>query len=71
MNKADWLTGLTAAVGVIGLKFGLRWADAVAALLIALDVVGDGYRHTGAATCDLTGEVPRSVDDKKFEPLVG
>lgn len=71
MNKADWLTGFAAAVGVIGIGFGLWWADAVAAPLIALDVVRDGYHHTGAAIRDLTGEMPRSVDDKEFEPLVG
>jgi hypothetical protein len=38
MNKADWLTGLAAAVGVVGIGFGWWWADAAAALFIAADV---------------------------------
>lgn len=69
MNKADWMTGLAAAVGVIGIGFGWWWADAAAAIVIALDVLHDGYHHTGAAIRDLTDEVPRTVDDKEVEPL--
>lgn len=71
MNKADWMTGLAAAIGVIGIGFGLWWADAVAAIFISLDVLHDGYRHTGAAIRDLIDEVPRSVDDEEIDPLAG
>ena len=69
MNKADWMTGLAAIVGVIGIGFGLWWADAVAALFISVDVLHDGYRHTTAGIRDLMDEVPRTVDDKEFDPL--
>ncbi len=69
MNKADWMTGAAAAVGVIGIGFGLWWADAVAAILIALDVLHDGYRHTTAAIRDLIDEVPRTVDDEELDHL--
>ncbi|WP_372624639.1 cation transporter [Falsiroseomonas sp.] len=69
MNKADWMTGLAAAAGVVGIGFGLWWADAAAAILIALDVLHDGFRHTTAAVRDLVDEVPRTVDDKEFDPL--
>ncbi|MGE3180302.1 MAG: cation transporter, partial [Phycisphaerae bacterium] len=34
MNKADWLTGLAAIGGILGIGYGLWWADAVAALII-------------------------------------
>jgi divalent metal cation (Fe/Co/Zn/Cd) transporter len=69
MNKADWLTGMAAAAGILGIGFGLWWADAAAALLIAADVLHDGWRHTMAAVRDLVDEVPRSVDDREFDPL--
>ncbi|HEV7251939.1 MAG TPA: cation transporter [Mesorhizobium sp.] len=69
MNKADWLAGLAAAVGVVGIGFGLWWADAAAALVIAADVLHDGYHHTTAAVRDLMDETPRSVDDKELDPL--
>lgn len=71
MNKADWLTGLAAAVGVLGIGFGWWWADAVAALFISIDVLHDGYRHTTAAIRDLIDEVPRTVDDKELDPVPG
>ncbi len=69
MNKADWMTGLAAVVGVIGIGFGFWWADAVAALLIALDVLHDGFEHTRAAIHDLMDRVPRTIDDKETDPI--
>lgn len=69
MNKADWLTGTAAAIGVLGIGLGWWWADAVAALFIATDVLHDGYRHTAAAIRDLIDEVPRTVDDEELDPL--
>ena len=70
MNKADWMTGLAAVVGVLGIGLGWWWADAAAAILIALDVLHDGVKHTGAAIRDLSDEMPRAVDDSKFDPLI-
>ena len=70
MNKADWMTGLAAVAGILGIGMGWWWADAVAAIVIALDVLHDGVKHTGAAIRDLSDEMPRTVDDKEFEPLI-
>ena len=44
--------------------------DAVAAILISLDVLHDGVKHTGAAIRDLSDEMPRTIDDKDFDPLI-
>jgi cation diffusion facilitator family transporter len=71
MNKADWMTGLAAAIGVLGIGLGWWWADAVAAIFIALDVLHDGYRHTMAAVRDLIDKAPRTVDDEGIDPLPG
>lgn len=57
MQQADWLTAAAAIVGIIGIGFGLWWADAVAALFISLDVLHDGWRHTRGAVRDLTDHV--------------
>ena len=70
MNKADWMTGVAAVVGILGIGMGWWWADAVAAILIALDVLHDGVSHTSAAIRDITGETPRTVDDADPDPLV-
>lgn len=70
MNKADWLTGLAGIVGILGIGLGWWWADAVAAMVIAADVLLDGYRHTKAAIHDLMDEMPKTVDDSEYEPLI-
>lgn len=69
MNKADWTTGVAAVVGILGIGFGLWWADSAAAIVIAIDVLHDGARHTMAAVRDLMDETPRGIDDKHFDPL--
>ena len=69
MNKADWLTAFAAIVGVLGIGFGLWWADAVAAGVISLDILHDGYTHLRAVVADLMGSRPTTVDEKQVEPL--
>ena len=69
MNKADWMTGVAAIGGILGIGLGWWWADAAAAILIALDVLHDGVKHTGAAIRDLSDEMPRKMDDSAFDPL--
>ncbi len=65
MQKADWMTGLAAIVGILGVGFGLWWADAVAALVIAADIVRDGFRAAGAAVAELADGMPRGLGTQK------
>jgi divalent metal cation (Fe/Co/Zn/Cd) transporter len=69
MNRADWMTAGAAAIGVIGIGFGLWWADAVAASFIALDIVRDGARNIRRATYDLMDARPTHYDGKGPHPL--
>jgi cation diffusion facilitator family transporter len=70
MNKADWMTVSAAIVGVIGIGFGLWWADAVAALFISLDIVHDGWKNVRAAVHDLMDARPRRHDAREYHPIV-
>ena len=70
MNKADWLTGAAAIVGILGIGFGLWWADAAAAILIGIDVAHDGIKHSTDAVNDLMDTIPTSVDHERTEPVV-
>ncbi len=70
MNKADWMTAVAAIVGVVGIGFGLWWADAAAAAIISLDIVRDGYSNLKQAVFDLMNQVPKTVDEKKPDPLI-
>jgi cation diffusion facilitator family transporter len=69
MNKADWLTAGAAMVGVVGIGFGLWWADAVAAALISLDITHDGFSNLRRAVVDLMDQTPTTVNADSTDPL--
>ena len=70
MNKADWMTAGSAIVGVVGIGFGLWWADAVAALFISANIVHDGWNNVRAAVHDLMDARPRRHDAREYHPIV-
>ncbi|WP_210465936.1 cation transporter [Rufibacter roseolus] len=70
MNKADWMTGAAAIPGIIGIGMGWWWADSVAALLISLDIIKDGYTNLKQAVFDLMDQIPKTVDDQETDPLL-
>jgi len=69
MNKADWLTAVAAMVGVIGIGLGLWWLDALAAILISLDITHDGVKNLRTATADLMDARPTLIDSSALDPL--
>lgn len=70
MNKADWMTAGAAILGILGIGVGLWWADAVAALTIALSIVKDGVQQLRSATEDLLDAEARTYDDEAVHPVV-
>jgi cation diffusion facilitator family transporter len=69
MNRADWLTAGAAMLGVVGIGFGLWWADGVAATIISLDITHDGYKNLKVAVADLMDKEPTVVDHSRPDPL--
>jgi cation diffusion facilitator family transporter len=69
MNKADWLTAGAAIVGVLGIGFGLWWADATAAALISLDILHDGFSNLRVVVSDLMASRPTTVGKDAVDPL--
>lgn len=70
MNVADWLTASAAIVGVIGIGFGLWWADSVAAIVISIDILHDGVRYLRQSVADLMDDSPQTYDEQETHPLV-
>jgi cation diffusion facilitator family transporter len=70
MNRADWLTASAAIAGVVGIGFGLWWADAVAAIVISLDILHDGQRYLRASFADLLDDAPTKHDERAPHPLI-
>ena len=69
-QKADYMTAAAAIVGIIGVGFGLWWADATAALFIAVSVVNDGFSSLRRAIDDLIDKHPTYVDSDKTDRLI-
>ncbi len=69
MGRADWMTGTAAGVGVLGIAWGWWWVDAVAALLISLSVLHDGYTNLRDVVGDLMDRAPKSVDHTRYLDL--
>jgi divalent metal cation (Fe/Co/Zn/Cd) transporter len=70
MNKADWMTGLAAAAGVLGVGLGFWWADATAALFISVDILRDGLRGLRTSVVELADGAPRKMESRELDPLV-
>jgi cation diffusion facilitator family transporter len=63
MNRADWLTASAAIIGILGIGLGIWFADAVAAIVISLDIVHDGWKNVRTAGADLMDQRPAVYDD--------
>lgn len=70
MNKADWMTAVGGIVGILGIGAGLWWADAAAALFIAVSILHDGWTNLQTAVTALTDERARTVDGDAPHPVV-
>lgn len=62
-NRADWLTGLAAFLGVFGIGYGIWWLDSAMALVIATDIIVDGLHYLKNACADLMDRAPTPLDD--------
>ena len=69
MNKADWMSEVAAMVGILGIGFGLWWADAAAGALISLNILRDGWKNLSQVIKDLVDEVPTKVGRDEPDPL--
>ncbi|GAA0189220.1 cation transporter [Fulvivirga kasyanovii] len=69
-QKADWMTAGAAIIGIIGIGFGLWWADSVMAILISLSIMKDGFTRTKGAITDIIEQIPTKIDkDDEKHPL--
>ncbi len=70
MSKADWMTAVSTIVGVLGAGVGLWWADGIAAIVVAVSIVSDGFRNLRSAVSGLADIRARTHDDAEPHPLI-
>lgn len=71
MNRADWKTGIATIVGVLGIGMGLWWADAVAALMVSVSILRDGWSNVRGAVEGLADARPTRFDGTDPHPVIG
>lgn len=71
MNRADWVAGTASIVGITGIGLGFWWADAVAAILISLDILEDGFKNLKGSLTSMMDSVPKSLGEGVPHPIPG
>ncbi|HEY0411998.1 MAG TPA: cation diffusion facilitator family transporter [Allosphingosinicella sp.] len=69
VNEADWQSAGAAMLGVVGIAFGLWWADAAAALFISFEIIRDGITELRSALGDIMDRRPQQLAGKEPDPL--
>lgn len=68
MQRADWQTGIAGIAGIVGVGLGYWWADAAAALLIAVSILKDGSAALGKSVAELIDGAPRDLTKSRIDP---
>jgi cation diffusion facilitator family transporter len=69
INAADWQSAAAAIIGLLGVGFGLWWADAAAAVLISLQIVRSGWSEVRTALGDIMDRRPLGILSKEDEKV--
>jgi cation diffusion facilitator family transporter len=69
INKADWQSAGAAIIGVIGVGFGLWWADALAAVLISAEIIRSGWTELCTALGDIMDRRPQKLASQEDDPV--
>ena len=69
MNKGDWLAGLAGVLGITGVAYGYWWADSVAAIIISVEILRDGFSDLRNSVAQLMNKRPTDVENKEDDPV--
>ena len=69
MNKGDWLTGIAGILGILGIAYGFWWADSIAAGIISIEIIKDGYENLTNSVSQLMNKRPSNVESKENDPI--
>src|SRR5215211_1757855 len=69
MNKGDWLAGLAGVLGIVGVAYGYWWADAVAAIIISIEILRDGFADLRNSVAQLMNKRPTDVEGKEDDSV--
>ena len=71
MNRANWMTNGAGIVGLTLVALGFWWGDSLAALLISLDILRDGWTNVCRSMSDVMDHHPVDIEKDKEDPIIG
>jgi cation diffusion facilitator family transporter len=69
MNRDEWSSEGAAIVGMLLVAFGKWWGDALAALIISVNIIRDGFHNIRQVIADLMDETPTKLGGRELEEL--
>ena len=69
MNRANWMAEGAAVIGIGLVGFGYWWGDAVAAVIISLNIIHDGWHNLKQVLGDMMDENPTRLGSQELEDL--
>jgi divalent metal cation (Fe/Co/Zn/Cd) transporter len=70
LDKGDWLSGLAGMLGLLGIAFGLWWADAAAAAFISFAIIRDAIENLRNSVEQLMNKRPTDVETNEPDAIV-
>ena len=71
MNRANWMTNGAGIVGLGLVAWGLWWGDSLAALVISLDILRDGWTNVARSLSDVMDHHPVDIERDEEDPITG
>jgi cation diffusion facilitator family transporter len=69
INRGDWLAGLAGVLGILGIAYGFWWADSVAAGIISVEILRDGFSDLRNSVAQLMNHRPTDIEGTKPDPV--
>lgn len=70
MNRANWITNGAGVIGLGLVAYGFWWGDSLAALLISLDIMRDGYGNVVKSLSDVMDRHPVDLETGQQQQIV-
>lgn len=70
MNRANWMSNGAGAIGLGLMAFGFWWGDSLAALIISIDIMKDGWTSVMHSLSDVMDHHPTDLETDQQLPIV-
>jgi divalent metal cation (Fe/Co/Zn/Cd) transporter len=70
MNRANWMTNGSGIIGLLLVAWGFWWGDALAALIISVDIMRDGWLNVAKSLSDVMDHHPVDLETSEQDPIV-